>query len=63
MKWVYYKPTPLFKLNFKIPCQNLGVYRAQQQGYDHPLQLFISRKVSKVAKPHGEIPPSIKDKE
>ena len=41
---------------------HIGVYRAQQQGYGHPLQLFMSRKVRKEAKPHGENPPSRKDK-
>ena len=44
-------------------AKTIGVYRAQQQGYGHPLQLFMSAKVRKEAKPHGENPPSIKDKE
>ena len=37
-------------------------YRAQQQHYGHPLQLFTSKELRKVVKPHGENPPSIKDK-
>ena len=41
----------------------MDAYRAQQQGYDHPLQLIMSRKVRKEAKPHGENPPSGKDEE
>ena len=41
--------------------KNIGVYRAQQQGYGHPLQLFMSRKVRKDVKPYGENPPSRKD--
>ena len=39
-----------------------GAYREKQQGCGHPLQLFMSRKVRKEAKPHGENPPSRKDK-
>ena len=35
---------------------------AQQQGYGHPLTIIMSRKVRKEAKPHGENPPSRKDK-
>ena len=42
---------------------NIDAYRAQQQGYGHPLQLFMSRKVRKEAKLHGENPPSRNDKE
>ena len=41
---------------------NIDAYRAQQQGYGYPLQLFISRKVRKEEKPNGEISPSRKDK-
>ena len=36
--------------------------RAQQTIYDHPLPIIMSRKVRKEAKPHGENPPSRKDK-
>ena len=41
----------------------IGAYRDQQQGYEHPLQLFMSKKVRKEEKPHGENPPSRKEKE
>ena len=41
----------------------MDAYRAQQQGYGHHLQLFMSRKVRKEDKGHGENTPSIKDKE
>ena len=41
---------------------HIDVYRAQQQGYRHPLQLFMSIKVRKEEKPHGENPHSRKDK-
>ena len=41
---------------------HIGVYRAQSQGYPHPLQLFMSIKARKEAKPHGENTPSRKDK-
>ena len=40
----------------------IDTYRAQQQGYDHPLQLFMSKKVKKRGKPHGENLSSRKDK-
>ena len=40
----------------------MNAYRAQQQGYGHPLQLFMSIKVRKETKPNGENPPSRKDK-
>ena len=40
----------------------MDAYRAQQQGYGHPLQSFMPRKVRKEAKPHGENPPSRKEK-
>ena len=36
---------------------NIDAYRAQEQGYGHPLQLFMSKKVRKEEKPHGENPP------
>ena len=39
----------------------MDAYRAQQQGYGHPLKLIMSRKVRKEAKPYGENPPSRKD--
>ena len=39
----------------------MDAYRAQQQGYGHPLTITMSRKVRKEAKPHGENPPSRKD--
>ena len=42
--------------------KNIDAYRAQQQGYGHPLTIIMSRKVRKEAKPHGENPPSRKDK-
>ena len=41
----------------------MDAYRAQQQGYGHPLTIIMSRKVRKEAKPHGKNPPSRKDKE
>ena len=41
----------------------MDAYRAQQQGYGHPLTIIMSRKVMKEAKPHGESPPSRKEKE
>ena len=41
---------------------NIDAYRAQQQGYGHPLQLFMYRKVRKEAKLHGENSHSRKDK-
>ena len=60
--WVglWYSKTPLqvsvyngiYEINI-----NIDVYRAQQQGYGHPLQLFLSRKMRKEAKPHGENTP------
>ena len=42
--------------------KNIDAYRAQQQGYGHFLTIIMSRKVRKEAKPHGENPPSRKDK-
>ena len=41
---------------------HIGAYKAQQQGYGHPLQLFMSRKAKERGKPHGKNPPSRKDK-
>ena len=41
---------------------HMDAYRAQQQGYGHPLTIIMSKKVRKEAKPHGENPPSRKDK-
>ena len=43
--------------------KNIDAYRAQQQGYGHPLTIIMSRKVRKEEKPHGKNPPSRKDKE
>ena len=40
----------------------MDAYRAQQQGYGHPLTIIMSRKVRKEAKPHGENPPSRMEK-
>jgi len=40
----------------------MDAYRAQQQGYGHPFTIIMSIKVRKEAKPHGENPPSRKDK-
>ena len=37
-------------------------YKAQQQGYGHPLTIIMSKKVRKKEKPHGENPPSRKEK-
>ena len=37
-------------------------YRAQQQGYGHPLTIIMSIKARKEAKPHGGNPPLRKDK-
>ena len=42
--------------------KNIGVYRAQQQGYGHPLTIIHVQKMKKEAKPHGENHPSKKDK-
>ena len=39
----------------------MGAYRAQQQGYGHPLTITVSKKKRKEEKPHGENPPSRKD--
>ena len=42
--------------------KNMDAYRAQQQGYSHPLTIIMSIKVRKEEKPNGENPPSRKDK-
>ena len=42
--------------------KNIDAYRAQQQGYGHPLTIIMSKKVRKEEKTHGENPPSRKDK-
>ena len=42
---------------------NMDAYRAQQQGYSHHLTIIMSKNVRKAEKPHGENPPSRKDKE
>ena len=66
MEWVYNIPTPPFKCDFMMDISeiiiNIYLYRSQQEGYGHPLQLFLSRKVRKEAKPHGENCPSRKEK-
>ena len=38
--------------------KNIDAYRAQQQGYGHPLTIIMSKKVRKEEKPHGENFPS-----
>ena len=43
--------------------KNMDAYRDQQQGCGHPLTIIMSRKVRKEEKPHGENPPSRKEKE
>ena len=62
MEWFYNIPTPPFKCDFMMElfeiAINIDAYRAQQQGYGHPLQLFMYRKVRKEEKPHGENLPS-----
>ena len=66
MEWVYNILAPSFNSEFMMYLSeiiiNIDAYRAQQQGYDYPLQLFMSKKVRKEAKPHGENPPSRKDR-
>ena len=42
--------------------KNIDAYRAQLQGYGHPLTIIMFKKVRKEAKPHGKTPPSRKDK-
>ena len=71
MMWVYYIPTPPFKSDFMMSiskifrciCMHIGVYRAQQQGYGHPLQLFMCIKAEERGKTTWENTPSRKDKE
>ena len=41
---------------------NINVYRDQQNGYGHPLELFLPEKLRKEEKLHGENPPSGKEK-
>ena len=36
----------------------MDAYRAQQQGYGHPLTIIMSRKMRKEEKPQGGNPPS-----
>ena len=54
MEWVYNTPTPPFKSDFMMDLyeiiRNIDAYRAQQQGYGNPLQLFLSRKVQERGK-------------
>ena len=38
--------------------KNMDAYRAQKQGYGHPLTIIMIKKVRKEAKPHGENHPS-----
>ena len=47
---------------FQKIWMHMDAYRAQQQGYGHPLKISMSRKVRKEAKPHGENRPSRKEK-
>ena len=67
MEWVYNIITPPFKDEFMMDLSeiiiNIDVYRAQQQGYGHPLQFFWFIKLRKESKPHGGNLPSRKDKE
>ena len=35
--------------------ENIGVYKAQQQGHGHPLTIIMSKKTRKEEKSHGEI--------
>ena len=47
MEWVYNILTTPFNANFMMDyfenIINIDVYRAQKQGYDHPLQLFCPK--------------------
>ena len=43
-------PTPPLSLTLLWYETNIGVYRAQQQWYGHPLQLFMYKKVEKRGK-------------
>ena len=62
MEWVFDILTPALKPEFMVEylknIKNIYVYRAQKQGYGHPLQFILSKKMRKEAKPHGENPPS-----
>ena len=40
----------------------MDAYSSQQQGYGHPLTIIMSIKVRKEEKPHGENPPSRKER-
>ena len=57
IEWVYNIPKTPFKSDFMMfmfeIIKNIDAYRAQQQSYGHPLQLFMSMKVRKEEKPHG----------
>ena len=56
-----YSNTPYkydFMMVWKKEWMHMDAYRAQQQGYGHPLTIIMYRKVKKKAKPHGENPPS-----
>ena len=48
MEWVYNILTPTFNSEFMVELseiiKNIDVYRVQQQGYGHPLQLFFLEK-------------------
>ena len=65
MEWVYNIPTPPFKSDFMMELfeiiRNIDAYRAQQQGYGHPLTFIMSEELREEEKTHGEIPPSRKD--
>ena len=52
-----------YKFEFMMVWKKyIDSYRAQEQGYGHSLTIIMSIKLRKEAKPHGENPPSIKDK-
>ena len=53
---------PHLSLTLLLYVKNIGPYRAQQQGYAHPLTIIMSKKMRKEEKPHGENPPSKKEK-
>ena len=62
MEWVFDILTspinPEIMVGYLKNIINIYVYRAQQQGYGHPLQFILSKNLRKEAKPHGENPPS-----
>ena len=62
MSWFNIFQHPPISLNLWWYEKNMDAYKAQQQGYGHPLTVIMSRKVRKEEKPHGENPPSRKDK-